>query len=729
MSPKFAGIVATAALLTLIGCAGETLVPNEATDPGSPISLTPDGSCSSYSNQDIEGELIGSLYDGTTRICLPSSTNNAYRLELSFVNGGGYLSGYDPVFYLVDHLNDRDYHLHWNDVHSTDPDGCDATFGTMSERHTGSLEGQESHCIAPGRYFLTMFQGATQVKQVELDYVHPASNFGMQQAEIRPDVWESGRTVRVVDETFAVPGYVATDHIVHFNIGSAVSPVTPTEILEADAPGSDTFLLNWSPMPNSDLVVATDEVLRVDVGRTLAPGLAQGQFAALHRITWESGVRTGWFTSTTGNNHTRAHTYGGSPRCVTLRHEVAYPSDITSNGIVVPAARQFDRTVDVGGGCAGRTHPDLVPGTIAAQGTLPSNGAGSVNVTVQNTGTGSSIAGTVNVYYSTTSTFPTGTAPIGQASVPVIANGGSTVVTVPVQMVNAGSGTRYLHAVVDAGRTSAELHEANNRGFASTLVGDLPDLVMTSVPTPLNRSAGSAVQFDVSFANIGSGVAATGWKGSVVLSPDQTYDATDVRLTTFTPAAALQPLNQMGSTGIQSVFFNIPAGTTPGTYYVVGFADTLNVIGEGNEGNNALASRAIAVTAAGQLPDVVIDSVTMPLGNSGEAGANGVWAVLHIRNAGNATAPGGWTARLYRSSNNTCCSGDVIQWTKVVSTTLAPGATATVSVKFNLPGSAGTFYWIGELDASTGGFVQELQESNKANNVKATATTFIIEPL
>jgi hypothetical protein len=717
-------LAAIIALGAVLGCAGETLVPRSAQERQDPIAFTPDGNCSSYSNQDIEGELIGSIYNGTTRICLPGEIEEARRLELSFVSGGGYLSGYDPVFYLVDHLNDRDFHLHWNDLNSTDADGCDGA--SMAERHSGSMgDDLELHCIAPGRYFLTMFDGATQVKQVDLDYVHPASNIGMQQPHIRSDVYETGRMVLIADESYVAPGYIATDHYVHFNIGTAVAAVTPTEILEADASGTDPFLLNWSPMQNTDLVVATDEVLRVDVGRTRAPGLAQGEFMALHRITWETGVSTGWFTSTINNNHTRTHIYGGSARCVTLRHEVAYPSDIGVSGIVVPAARRFDRTVDVGGGCAGRTHPDLVPGTIAPVGTLPSNGSGTVNVTVQNTGTGSSIAGTVKVYLSTSATFPT-SAPIGSATVPVIASSGSTVVAVPVTTVNAGSGTRYLHVEVDAQRTSSELHESNNRGQTTTLVGDLPDLRVTRVLNPLNRmiGAGSAAYVEVHFKNFGTGTAPLGWLGSVALSTDTIYGAGDVVLGTFSPAGALQPYGQMGDSGLQAFYFSAPVGTTPGQYYLVAKVDSTNVITESNEGNNTGPGTVMSLTANGFQPDLVVDSVTMPFGAStDDVSQSKSWMRVWYRNAGNATAPAGYTIRGYLSTNTSCCTGDILAWSIVTTSSLAPGATATAGPKFFLPDQSGAYYFFGHVNAIP---AWGLSEPNQVNDLKRTTGTFMI---
>src|SRR5206468_3531644 len=55
----------------------------------------------------------------------------------------------------------------------------------------------------------------------------------------------------------------------------------------------------------------------------------------------------------------------------------------------------------------------------------------------------------------------------------------------------------------------------------------------------------------------------------------------------------------------------IPAGTAPGSYNVLAYADDQAVVAEGSEGNNQ-ATRAIQITTGAAAPDLVITSMTVP---------------------------------------------------------------------------------------------------------------------
>lgn len=125
------------------------------------------------------------------------------------------------------------------------------------------------------------------------------------------------------------------------------------------------------------------------------------------------------------------------------------------------------------------------------------------------------------------------------------------------------------------------------------VVTNLPDLVLTNLQAPASGTTGSVVNFSFKLNNIGTAAAAGDYVIGAYLSTDNAWSSNDV-------LAGIVP------TGNTPVNFNttvpasitVPAGTAPGSYFLIVLADKDNVIQESNENNNTV-SAAFQVTGIG----------------------------------------------------------------------------------------------------------------------------------
>jgi len=152
---------------------------------------------------------------------------------------------------------------------------------------------------------------------------------------------------------------------------------------------------------------------------------------------------------------------------------------------------------------------------------------------------------------------------------------GDTTLTIPSGMA---AGTYYLFAKADGDNTVTETQENNNTSIKSVKVG--PDLVVT-ITSATNTVAGSTTAVTDTVTNRGGNDAAP----SIVryyLSANILFDAGDVPLAETRAVGIVAPDGT--STGTTAV--RIPAGTTPGYYYVIAQADGAGAVLETSETNN-----------------------------------------------------------------------------------------------------------------------------------------------
>jgi hypothetical protein len=230
-----------------------------------------------------------------------------------------------------------------------------------------------------------------------------------------------------------------------------------------------------------------------------------------------------------------------------------------------------------------------------------------------------------------------------------------------------------------------------------------PDLVTQSqTVTPSSVQDGQTTTAACTVLNQGAAAAGASTL-KYYLSTDNSYSAGDVLLSTVAIAA----LNSNAS-AVSSQVVTIPAGTAPGTYYVLFVADANAQVAEVNENNNT-GSAVLAVTSAAGSPDLVVEGATSAptTVNAGSTTS----AACTVRNLGPGTAAAS-SLKYYLSSDNVYGAGDVYLATDAV-TSLASNATAAVSEVLTIPGTTGAGNWyilfVADADA-------QVAESNEANN-------------
>ena len=147
------------------------------------------------------------------------------------------------------------------------------------------------------------------------------------------------------------------------------------------------------------------------------------------------------------------------------------------------------------------------------------------------------------------------------------------------------AGAYTLIFVADGPGSIDETNETNNQTTIGITVDpptNFPDYIVTETGLGASTvSAGSSVGTTCRLRNVGTGTT-TPSKFKYYLSNDATYDASDVLLRTV----------NVGDIGFPPQFgytITIPAGTSPGTKYVLFFTDAENDILENSETNNVEA--------------------------------------------------------------------------------------------------------------------------------------------
>jgi hypothetical protein len=230
-----------------------------------------------------------------------------------------------------------------------------------------------------------------------------------------------------------------------------------------------------------------------------------------------------------------------------------------------------------------------------------------------------------------------------------------------------------------------------------------PDLVTQGQSvTPLSVQDGQTATASCNVVN--QGTAAAGASNlKYYLSSNNTYDAGDVLLATDAVAA----LNASASAAVSETV-TIPAGTSPGTYYILFVADADAQVAETSETNNT-GSAQLTITSAAGSPDLVVQiPATTP--TTITAGLT-TTASCTVRNSGPGAA-GTSSLKYYLSGDNVYGTGDVYLATDPVGI-LAANATAAVSELLTIPANtgAGNYFLLMVADADA-----QVAESNESNN-------------
>ena len=248
--------------------------------------------------------------------------------------------------------------------------------------------------------------------------------------------------------------------------------------------------------------------------------------------------------------------------------------------------------------------PELV-GQIdqSPRGLLP-QGTANVQATVFNIG--ASVAQTVSVklFLSSDNAFDNNDVMLAQATINGLAADSSVQETMSITSpAGLTSGDYYLLLEVDDNQSVAQSFRLDDHIVAKDKFANAYDIEVFNVApqSSANPSEALQVQFDVKQ----NGAPYSGNVGvSVYLSPDQTFDATDLQVT----APATITLNGSPEQQI-TVNGTTPANLAPGQYYAIVLLDNNQQISEHNEFNN----RASSLTLMNSGPDLFASAVQVPV--------------------------------------------------------------------------------------------------------------------
>jgi subtilisin family serine protease len=220
--------------------------------------------------------------------------------------------------------------------------------------------------------------------------------------------------------------------------------------------------------------------------------------------------------------------------------------------------------------------------------TVPSNGGNGTTITVtdttKNNGAAAVAASTTRFFFSPNLTFDSSDTPLdGSRPVPALAAGltstGQTTLTLPTGLA---VGSYFVIAVADGDNAVPESVETNNATARAIAIG--PDLTLTAVTVPFMVTAGSTISVNATVTNQGGDPAGASTL-RFYLSNDLFFDAGDAPLAD----RAVLPLAG-GASSVGSTSITIPAGKTPGTYYIIAVVDADGAVTESVETNNTRVS-------------------------------------------------------------------------------------------------------------------------------------------
>jgi subtilisin family serine protease len=265
---------------------------------------------------------------------------------------------------------------------------------------------------------------------------------------------------------------------------------------------------------------------------------------------------------------------------------VALPSDLATGNYYVIAKADGDGVVaetQEGNNVLARAiavGPDLTVTAVTMPAKIGAGAVVSITDTTTNPGGGSAPASTTRFYLSANAAFDAGDPLLGERAVAgLAANGASTGTTTVTIPAGIPPGPYYVFARADGLGTVVESSELNNSLIKAVTVG--PDLVVQSVTVVSPTAAGAQTQVTHTVQNQGGGAAGESTV-RFYLSTNISLDAADVQLAETRAVATLAA----NASSAATTPVTIPAGTPPGTYFLLVQADGAGVVAESAESNN-----------------------------------------------------------------------------------------------------------------------------------------------
>jgi subtilisin family serine protease/subtilase family serine protease len=538
-------------------------------------------------------------------------------------------------------------------------------------------------------------------------------------------------TVQYTVAGTAVAGtdYVSLPGAVTFEAGSSTALATVTPVNDTAYESNETVILTLtvnaaytlgSPVAGTVTIVSDDLPPDLAVTAMTAPAAAGADTditvtdTTRNQGTGSSGQSTTGFYLSTNTTWDAADVWLGSRQLPALGPGVTNslattlripPTTVTGSYYVLAKAdwdsliNESSETNNVRASGAVKVGPDLIVPTLTAPATAVAGGTIDVSDNTKNQGGGSSGASTTRFYWSANTSLDAADQIIGVRVVPVLAAGAgpsvTTAVTVPA---GATTGLYYVIAVADALSAVLETTENNNTRL-STAVKVGPDLVVTATTVPANGAAGGTISVSDTTKNQGAGAAPPSSTG-FYLSDNSTISADD----DFIGSRTVGDLVANGASTMTTTL-QIPAGTLPGSYYVLARADWNSTVVETAETNNDRLGTVIRIGG-----DLVVSALTAPA----SATLSSMTVTDSTKNQGLAPVSESTTA-FYLSLNTVYDAPDQLIGHRTVGA-LGAGATSTVTSTFPLPSGleSGSYYVIAVSDMS--GVVAEALENNNTRN-------------
>ena len=231
------------------------------------------------------------------------------------------------------------------------------------------------------------------------------------------------------------------------------------------------------------------------------------------------------------------------------------------------------RAIDIG--------PDLRVSDMTVPATAAAGDAIQVTDITVNAGTGVAGPFVTSFYLSANAFLDAGDTPLTSRQIINGLNpGASSTGPTTLQLPGGIGGKFYIIAKADGDDIVGELEESNNINAKVILIG--PDLVVSALTAPNSARAGDVIGITDTTRNDGAGTAPDSTT-LYYLSTDNVLGPTDIPIGsrtvgTLVPSASSTPAAPVG--------VQIPAGTAPGSYFIIANADGDNLIAEPNEVNN-----------------------------------------------------------------------------------------------------------------------------------------------
>jgi subtilase family serine protease len=347
--------------------------------------------------------------------------------------------------------------------------------------------------------------------------------------------------------------------------------------------------------------------------------------------------------------------------------------------------------------------PDFEVTQITGPATAGSGASVPFTTTVRNIGTGRSDLVSLGIYLSTDATITTNDLRVGGRQVSLGPGETSTEVTMVPLSPALPLGTYYLGAIADDANLDIEPNESNNAltgGQIQIVQG--ADLVMTSVQGPVRAGTGTAMFVTNTVQNAGAIDVTSTFRVGFYLSTNAAISSSN----TFLGQRFVLGGLQAGQSNTEVTGFFLSEGLGQRTYFLSAIADYDTQISESIETNNALAAGLIEVSYG---PDLVMTAC------SGPATAVSGGSLMVSDTAANIGAGilSRFSVGFYLSSDPVITTNDLRIGGRVVTGTLAPGASSSGTTLLSIPAAlpAGT-YFLGAVadDLAARG------EANEANN-------------